>query len=401
MKNVLNLTIMGLLILSLVSCDEDEEQNSTTSEGNILVATAIGNANGTTGSYYLQLLDNLDANNINNSNAYPEGTYVVPIINGDDIFALPSYGGTSILTKYTRVGGEMVKTGEYTLEEQSGATGAVIKDDLMYISLHFVGKILVLKHADLSFVKEIDISSYGVGDNNPDPTCMVLRDNYLFVSLNQLVGGPFPAEDRPYTDMLIINTDNDEVVKMITDNASGISTGARAIDPHSMFMDESGDIYLVCLGAYGAVSGHASGILRVKLGETEFDEDYQFVTNTTSIEGDDNTLSYLTKVKYYGGGKLYASAEIPAYYGDPVNYLTDRVIVSVEVDLDSKTIKKLDLPGSNSFAQSVTIYDNKAAFGLATDTDNGIYTYNIATKEASTNAVIKTDGAVTILDVFE
>jgi hypothetical protein len=242
----------------------------------------------------------------------------------------------------------------------------------------------------MSLIKEIDITSYGVGDENPDPSSMLIRDNLLYVGLIQMVGGYFPAPERPYADVLIINTDNNEVVKMITDSRAGVSYPTRAIDPFSIFMDENKDIYVVCMGGFGAL--HTAGVLRIKEGETEFDDSYKFVFNTTQITGEANPADYLHAVKYYGNGKMYGTANIPAYNSNPINYIEDRAVIPVEVDLNAKTIKALGFPRSNAFGVSVGTYEEQVIFGLATETSNGFYTYNPTTGTASSSAVIITDG---------
>ena len=220
---------------------------------------------------------------------------------------------------------------------------------------------------------EIDLTTYGVGDDNPDPSGMVIRDNKLYVALNQMVGGYFAAPDRKKSDVVIINTDTDEVEKMITEESTDMSQPARPPDCNQIFIDENNDIYIFCLGAFGAVPGHKAGILRIKDGETEFDNSYNFILSDAVITGEDNKMDYAQFVQYGGNGKIYALVNIPAYYSNPVNYITDRTAIAVEINLAAKTIKKLDLPRSNSYG-GVGKYNNKIVFGLATDTENGFFT---------------------------
>ena len=295
----------SLLLAVLSSCKKDDDETDFSS-GKILVSTMLPNPDGMSGSAYMQLMDNMDSKSLTNSTAIPTQYGTPPIVCGDDVFVLPGYTGeTYIMTKYSRENGTLVKQGDYTLPSQSGATNIVTKGDIAYISCALIGKILAINHKTMQLVKEIDITSYGVGDQNPDPSSMLIRDNQLFVALTQMVGGFFPSPTRPYSDVLIINTDNNEVLKMITDSTSGISCPTRPIDPYSIFMDENKDIYIVGLGAWGALSGHKSGVLRIKAGETEFDNSYQFVFNSTAITGESNPLDYVHAVKIYGNCKLY------------------------------------------------------------------------------------------------
>ena len=402
MKVISKLTFFGLLLLSLVSCNDDDAVNSpNVKEGNLLISTLIANPDGMSGSAYLQLIDDLEPKSLTNSSALPAPYSNVTCVYGNDVYVLPSFGGETQLVKYTRTDGELVKTGEYTLTENSSATNAVVNGDFLYVSCQFIGKILVLKHADMTLVKEIDISFYGVGDQNPDPASMIIRGNLLYVALSQAVGGYFPDENRPYADVLIINTDNNEVEKMITSATPGISTPTRAIDPQSIFVDENNDIYVTCVGGFGAVPGHHAGILRIKAGETEFDSTYYFDLSATSIEGESNKLDYLHMVKYHKNGKLYATANLPAYYGNPINPLKDRTVVPVEIDLAAKTIKTLGLPYSNGIGRATAIYQDVVIFGLATNSNNGLYTYNPSTKESSKNPLITIEGSPGVVNTFD
>ena len=388
--------IIGVMVLSLASCEKDKDDNPTTTIGDIFLGIKVPNPDGYSGSGYIQVIDNIEPSNITNRNAFPVPYSSATCMSGNDVFILPSWGGETQLEKYTRSEGGMVKTGEFTLTENSGATGAVVKGDVLYVSCAFIGKILVIKHADMSLVKEIDISSYGEGDQNPDPGAMLVRDNLLYIGLGQTVGGNFPSEDRPYADVLIINTDKNQVVKKITSSTSGISYATRASDQYSIFMDENDDIYIFCIGGFGAVPGHNGGVLRIKVGETEFDNSYHFVFNSTSVEGESNKMDFALKTRYYKNGKVYSTAAFPAYYGNPANAVTDRTTVPVEIDIYNQTIKTIGLPYSNSIGVGLTIYNDKVIFGLSTNTNAGLYVYNPATKEASNNAVVTTEG-----DVFD
>ena len=393
MKTIIRLIILGFIVGITSSCEEEDKNNSDSGEGNILISTMLPNADGMSGSAYMQLIDNLSPASLTNETSLPVPFSSVPCVCGEDVFIIPGWGGESdMLIKYTRINGELVKQGEHMLPTQAGATNIVTKGDLAYISCALSGEIRIINHQNMELVSNLDISDYGIGDQNPNPASMLIRDNYLFVGLNQMVGGQFPAPGRPYSDVLIIDTDNYQVVKMLTDSISGISTPTRPIDPYSIFMDENNDIYIVGIGAWGALPGHNSGILRIKAGETEFDENYQFVFNSTNIEGESNKPDYVHSVRYLGNGKLYGTINIPAYYSDPVNYIEDRTVVPVEIDLAAKSIKKLDFPYSNSFGVSVGKYEDYIVFGLATTNANGYYTYNPSTGEASTSAIITTEG---------
>ena len=399
MKIKPTLLIFSFLAIAFFSC-EKEKDNDITNNGKILISTMLPNPDGWSGSAYMQLIENLEPKSVTNSSAIPIAYSSVPIVCGDDVFSIPGWGSEiDILTKYSRVNGKLIEKGEYALPEQSWATNVVTNGDIAYISCPGIGKILVINHQNMSLVKEIDITAYGVGDQNPDPSSMLIRDNLLYVGLIQAVGGYYPAPERPNADVLIVNTENNEVIKMITNSTVGVSYPTRAIDPSSIFMDENNDIYVVCLGGFGAL--HTSGVLRIKAGETDFDNSYQFVFNTTPVTGETNPTDYMHAVKYYANGKMYATADIPAYYSNPMNYIEDRAVLPVEIDIYAKTIKTIGLPRSNAFGVSVGMYEEQVIFGLATETSNGFFTYDPSNGTASSSAVVTTDGYPYSFATFE
>lgn len=296
MKTTTYLCLIVTLI-TLSSCEKDSD-TIFGGTGNLLISTMLPNTDGMSGSAYMQLIEGLEKSTQTNGAAIPVPYSSVPCVCGENVFIVPGWGGESdILIKYTRINKKLVKQREYVLPANSGATNVVTKGDTAYVACALQGKILVLNHATMQKITEIDLTAFGVGDQNPEPSSMLIRDNELFVGLLQMVGGYFPAPERPFSDLVLINTMTNQVVKMITDSTSGISTPTRPVDPNSIFMDENKNVYVVGIGAWGALDGHKSGLLRIKAGETDFDPSYQFVFNTTEIIGESNPLDYIHAVK--------------------------------------------------------------------------------------------------------
>lgn len=401
-QNFLYIILAAILVVSACTEEDDPEPISTTTDHKIFVTTILPNPDGMSGSQYIQLIEDLSEADVTNETAIPVAYNSIPVINGDDIFIGPGLGGvTDQIKKYNRDGGQLVENGAYTLPPQSGAMLSVVDGDNLYISCWNLGKIVVLNHNDMSFVEEIDVTSYAIGDQNPEPSAMVVRDDKLFVCLSQTVGGYFPDMTRIKADMLIINTADNTIDKMITDSISGMSYPGRPIDPNTMFIDENNDIYLICMGGFGMLPGHNAGILRIKDGETEFDDTYQFVFPTTAITGESNSMDFIHMIKYAGNGKMYATANIPALTSDPADWINDRNVLPVEIDIYSKSITALDLPYSNSFGICVGKYENDIVFGLSTADYDGFFTYNTNDQTTSSNALITTVGYPMFIYVFE
>ena len=76
-------------------------------------------------------------------------------------------------------------------------------------------------------------------------------------------------------------------------------------------------------------------------------------------------------------------------------------MVSLEIDIRKKTIKKLDIPRGNIYATAVGKYGKSVLFGLATDTGNGFYLYDSATGETNSVPLINTIGYPFAFKVFQ
>ena len=399
MKKLLSLLSLSLLLFFTVACDDDDE-NPDPTKGEIAIATSLPNQDGQTGSSYLQTIDEFTSQTLDNSLAY-QIPYSSPCIMFDnDIFVMP---GTSsdILSKYTRnENQELVENGQILLPNGSWAfTMLKASDEKAYVSLLAAGKIWVINPATMTKITEINLSSYGVGDVNPDPAAMCIRDGKLYIGLYQAVGGPFPDPSRPYTDVLIINTTTNAVEKKISTeslpglSSTGLSSPTRPIDNNTIFVDENNDVYVVCLGALGVIPGHKSGILRINSNETDFDESYKFVISDSTVIDETNQISHILTAKYMGNGKLYANANFPAY-ADPVepSQFFDRTAWPVVIDIYSKTITKLPFTKRSTQFASVTKYKNNVIYGMITESDQGFYSYDTLTGEASSKPVITTTG---------
>jgi hypothetical protein len=100
---------------------------------------------------------------------------------------------------------------------------------------------------------------------------------------------------------------------------------------------------------------------------------------------------------------MYATMDIPSYWANPTspNWFTDKSLISVEMDIYNKTVKKLPIPMTSSFGGAVEKYKNLIVFAINGRNDVGFYTHNPATGETSSDAVVKVDGAPAYFHWFE
>lgn len=269
--------------------------------------------------------------------------------------------------------------------------------------MHGLGIIQVINLSTMSFIKSIDLTSFDEsGDGNPEPSIMLIRDNLLYVGLAQNTATTLVSAERAKADIVIIDTDTDTVVKRITDE-KGFSSPTNYMEgnTNSIFMDENKDVYINCLGGRGYLPNHKTGLLRIKNGETSFDSTYSLSINDLTIDGIEYPLDRLLDMVYAGNGKYYATASCIYYFSNPADYLADKVVVSLEIDIWNNTIKKMDIPRGNIFASCVGKCADFILFGLATEDGEGFYTYNSTTKVSSTKPIINTTGYPFSFQVFE
>ena len=402
-----NLTL-ALAVTALVfsACEKDPDPKVPADNANIALATILPNPDGMTGAAYLQLIRDEFPQNTNNNNGIPipyGGAY--PVIEGNDIFVFPGYMGDSKneLVKYTRVNGRLSKTGTMKLPPNSSATNIVFASaEKAYLSMAGLGRIAIFIPITMVQKGEIDLSSLGVSDNNPDPSAMLLRDGLLYVGLSQMVGGWVPPQDRPYSDIAIIDTQTDKLLKMITDKTSGISMPTRPIDRYSIFMDEKKDIYISCVGAFGMVKGHNAGILRIKAGETELDPTYRWTITGADISGEEKTAGFISAIRYVNNGKAYAYINMPGYYKPGEQGHTAIADLAVEINLYDRSMKKIKgLDLSNGFGVMLALYKGTVLIGNSSTKAKGIYSLDIQTGEVSKEPILTTVGKPILCHYFD
>ena len=396
--------------LCLNSCDKNDPDNPIAGgSGKILLTTALPNATGMDGTVYMQLIDEpilgkTMATNNNNGINVPFGSSY-PMIIGQEVYVFPSYHLTmdkNELIKYRRTNGILQREGSLQLPANNSANNLVkLSSTKAYLSLAGLGLIYIFNPETMQKTGEINLTSLGIQDNNPDIGIMIERDGYVFAGLSQMVGGWTSPENYKQADVAVIDTKTDKLVKMISEKTSGFSQATRPIDPKSLFMDEKGDIYISCLGNFGMVAGHKAGILRIKKGETDFDPTYHWTITGASIEGEEKVAGFAASICYAANGKAYGYIDIPGYYkpGETGHgAIASRAVVFDLYNQKMKKIEGLDL--SNGYGVLVSKYKDGLAIANASTTTKGIYYLNPQTDKINPIPMITTIGNPMAIEWF-
>ncbi|MFT3948191.1 MAG: hypothetical protein QM763_14570 [Agriterribacter sp.] len=392
--------VIATTIITLAACKKNDDGGGSQQNDldKFVITTNITSSNPVIG--YVGTFKDVNITSYTNAKARQFTQYPFVELYKDYVFVLPNKG-SDVVKKFKRQpDGTLSDEGSITMPAGSVTVDMVVESDTKaYISLWTAGKIAVINPSTMQLINYIDLTSYALGgDGSPDPTNLLLKDNKLYVACVQTTDGytsQHPAQ------ILIIDLANGNAITSTTDSRT---TWAGSVDDqHSMFLDENGDLYIFCVASYGLGGpSQKCGYLRIKSGQSQFDPSYFFNVadyNIADITG--NKVDYLQHMSYAGSGIIYSTGNIYALASNPPDYINDRVLGSFKVDLINKTITKLNLPYSNSYAGCVMAYQNKVYWGLATATGVGIYSYDPATNTAGANPVITTQGDPGSINAFQ
>ncbi len=378
--------IAAASLLLLSGCDSDSPTSSD--KGGVkefLLTTIVGK------SAYVGGFSNLEAGSINNAESYEHKQGVEPIIY-KDIVLVPEFSMGDKIYKYLRgKDGNLTPTGSMDLPQASKASEiSFVNENKAYVSLMGLGKLAIINPTTLKITGEVDLRSYGLVDNNPDPGVSIIREGKLYVALSQKKD-QHTGYDSAYVAIIDIKTD--KVEKVIIDprvSSIGYSGHTKA------FMDEKGDIYFYSHGLFGYQKGAKEGFLRIKQGEDDWDREYHFSITQVGIPNvkKSDKISYTMALEYAGNGALYAIPMVPAWTSNPPDYFNDKNYQPCKLNLYTKSIEKLDLlPTSGWAAMGLTKKDDLIVFGLSTKESIGLFTHNHTTGVSSKTPVVKTVGA--------
>lgn len=397
MKKVKNGVLLLLMSISglLVACHKPSPKVKT-DKGDILIYTMMPNPDGRTGSGWIQLVEGINQKKISLENAIQVEYGMMPICNGDDIYTFPatgSQGDANVITKWHRKDGKITKVGTMAVPLNSIPRNIIFIDSSKAYLVTFLGKFIIFNPEKLESTGEIDFAPYAApGLNFPMFGAPFCKDGYVYLTLNQYDMTLAP-KTKPQVELAVINTSTDKVENIIKEDKSGIAMGSYNYG-QQIFADEKGDLYVLCTGGFGMIPGYQTGILRLKKGKKEFDTSYNWVLNDQVIEGDGGKPSMIMYGQYAGNGRLFVTMDVPAHWSDPKapNWLKDKSIVSAEIDLYKKIIKKLPIPLSSPYAGTVEKYKDLIVYAVQGKEDVGFYTHNPLTGVTSKEAVIKVDG---------
>ncbi|MEN7548765.1 DUF4374 domain-containing protein [Rapidithrix thailandica] len=377
---------VGLMLSAmylLTGCSDDENpapgNNGTPLESGYAISTVSGAWPDMT--TYIQWVPELGFTSIGNDQAIELTGKASTVSYGGAVYAMP-FGAPANLVKYV-VGSDSVPKEEERI---------VVPGANTFASLHFksetlaygtvsggISKLIIFDPSTMRITDEISLSAVTGKFSEATRTYyldMLERDNKLFMGVHY-ENNFEPVNDSAYIAIIDLNTN--EVEKVLSDGRTGMFFGGHA-PKTGMILDEKGDIYVQALGTTNAGGEAPSGVLRIKKGQTDFDQGY--FLDLEAVTGNICLGIYHTSTGRTFTAKVQDETDFWEYAtGQPQ-------FKYVEIDLLGKTSKG-DVPGLpvtyGSRSMIIREMDHQnLLFTIATNDENTVYEFDVSSNSSST-----------------
>ena len=182
------------------ACKKEDEIDQQSASGKILFSTTVTNPSGDSGSGYLQTISNFGGGvNYDNRNAIPLGFGSYPCVcKSGNIYVFPDYmGGTELkLKRYVLNNSQQLELqGAMTLPANSSAAIVVeASAEKAYVCCQSLDLIIAFNPKTMKELSRIDVSSLHNEGVSAYPGAMYIRDNILYVALEQHNSQWMPTE---------------------------------------------------------------------------------------------------------------------------------------------------------------------------------------------------------------
>ena len=408
------LTLCACAVLSTACKKEDNKDPQPTPTpdakeyiGNYILKTSLKNEDGKSGSSYLQAINKLSATeSVDNSKAEQVPYMSSVIIYDNEVYSLDAIDGAYGVVKfqYDRSNGKLTRGAKMDTPAHAMPCNFVkVSNTKAYLPLYNSGTVWIFNPQTMQKTAEIDITSYAHSDNSPDAGFGVIRGDYYYLPLLQLGPDYAPYADHLQSDVLVINTQTDKVEKLISETATHLAMPSQPSYNSCIFMNENKDIYIMCAGYFGFNPQNThSGLVCIPnkgdLAQTDFDSSKSWDISSTPIEGTPYKPNTIYSVVYLGGGKV--AAFVSAAELNVKNPFTDKNGIAVLMDLNTKTIKKIDgIPYTDSHSVGIAKYKDLVVFGVSGKEKRGLFGYNPTT--GTTQQLLTTTGGADFFYAFE
>ncbi len=410
------LLVAAAMLATTLACEDDDHGDDPTADagsndelagmGPYAVIVTAGES-----SRFLGIIPSLDIGTFTLDKAIESEGFVF-FVQNRRLFVMPGpAAGAEVAEVYDIQGDILVPAGNIDAPPGAFPTDILFVDaTTAYLTLMNLGRVWRINPTTLEKTGEVDLSMYAIDDDDPEtppdatpePTSMAIKDGKLYVVLSQSYNNMMMARDGVH--VAVIDPVTLTVEKVIAETNRGFAYGGRmGSTGTSTFVDERGDLYISAIASWGWVPGQKAGFLRIRAGETEFDPTWEIdlSQHPLVLDGESATGSYINFSVYAGNGIVYGSLHIPALESDPVDWVNDRMMRMVKVDLYNRTVEPLPVPATSMYANALTVEGGKLVVPLFTDAGDGIYVYDPATGVPATQPVMVSHGSIGYIGKIE
>lgn len=391
--NFLKAATIALCSLSIMGCNEEDEEITTESSTGITMSFV---ASGDAAAEFIINQDTIMSGEISAENSGIEQAgwrFYYPV--GKTLFT-SGYSDDNQCAGYADDGtGNIILKGEFIFDNALEMFGDG-KDDETFLAMEipragFLNRKLHFVDVNTVFVKKINGTKIfeSVEDSIISwPTALTVSGDKLFIPFHKLhANGSFATLSPDSAFVAVYSYPNVGAApeKIISDprtsniGANGFTTG--------MIEADNGDLYTYSCGAtdagFSPASTKPSGILKIDAGSTEFNENYFF--NIEEATGGSKIFWF----DYVGDNKAIArlitdNGSAWSAYGSVSHKL-------VMIDLENQTVTDIDnVPTSKlQYTSPIFVEDGKAYLTIVTATDAHVYQVDVETGTATKGAEIK------------
>ncbi|REE00444.1 DUF4374 domain-containing protein [Marinoscillum furvescens] len=360
----------------------------------------------------LAIASSLDEGVISPVNNGFEQPVWMTFLQGKNKIIATGYTSAPEFIAYELIDGQLAKGESFFLDEQTYAYDFVDENTLLITSSPRAGfsakKIFVVDLQSMAIARTVSTT---FGDIEADsllafPTDMKVRDDKLFISYYHIhANGNFSTPSANVARVAVFSYPDLTFEKEITDERA--ANIGRYYSHNALEMDENGDIYtfssssLAC--GFAPVPANNSAILRIRSGETAFDDSFYIDFETLSGGYKINDLIYA------GNGK--AVVRVLQEEETNADYLwaayaptsTSPLLSTGIVDLHAGTFTLLDnVPkGGGGWNTPHLVEGNTVYLGVSNSSYAGIYKIDTQSETAVEGATVDGNYAKAILSLKE
>lgn len=321
---------------------------------------------------YLQSLPDLNASNIGNGNAL-EIAAAATIWRFDGNVYSSSFGAPATLIKYQLNGNCKAEESKKMMVVGANTFSSIefISPTKAYAAVGGgLARLVVFDPSSMQITGEVDLSPIQKkGSPNVYYCGSIVNGNNLFLATYYSDANYAESFDSCF--VAVIDVTTNKVKKLIADGRTGMSLGNGALG--SVFTkDKNGDVYVQGLGYKFNTREVPSGILRIRNGETNFDPAY-FLNLKTATGADCYT------VNNFNGTAFTWRVEDPTdFWGfNGANFKLYKLDL---VNATSLGEVSTAIPKSKATNTAILrlLEDNKVYIGVAGDTENALWTYDLS-----------------------